>query len=290
MKSNFSRIIQGCMSWGKWGNNLSSNEMEELIQFNLENGISSFDHADIYGDYTTETEFGKAFKNSSVKREDIQLISKCGIQYVGKTRPKNTVKHYQYDSNYIVYSAEKSIKDLNSEYLDLLLLHRPSPLIHPDEIKKAVDVLISQGKIRMFGVSNFSNEQTDLISLKSKVSVNQIQFSLSYNKALFDSSLDYMIANNIIPMSWSPLGLFFKEKNKLIDDVHLLLDEFCEKYTATKDQLLLSWILKHPSNIHPVIGTVKKERILKAIESEYIKLSEIDWFRMLETYLGHKLP
>ena len=212
MKSNFSRIIQGCMSWGKWGSKLSTSKMEELIHFNLENGISSFDHADIYGDYTTEIEFGKAFKSSSVKRKDIQLISKCGIQYVGETRPENIIKHYQYDSNYIIYSAEKSIKNLNADYLDLLLLHRPSPLMHPDEIKKAIDVLISEGKIRMFGVSNFSKEQTELISLKSKVKVNQIQFSLSHNSALFDSSLDYMFTNNIIPMSWSPLGQFFKEK------------------------------------------------------------------------------
>ena len=94
--------------------------MEKLIHFNLEKGISSFDHADIYGDYTTENEFGKAFKNSSVKREDIQLISKCGIQYVGKTRPSNLVKHYQYDSDYIIYSAEKSIKDLNYSEAALL--------------------------------------------------------------------------------------------------------------------------------------------------------------------------
>ena len=159
-----------------------------------------------------------------------------------------------------------------------------------DEIKKAIDVLISEGKIRMFGVSNFSKEQTELISLKSKVKVNQIQFSLSHNSALFDSSLDYMISNNIIPMSWSPLGLFFKEKNKSVDRVNLLLDELCKKYSATKDQLLLSWILKHPSKIHPVIGTTKKERILNAVNSEAVIISEIDWFRMLETYLGHKLP
>ena len=290
MKSNFSKIIQGCMSWGKWGSKLSTSKMEELIHFNLENGVSLFDHADIYGDYTTEIEFGKAFRSSTVKREDIQLISKCGIQYVGESRPENIVKHYQYDSNYIIYSAEKSIKDLNADYLDLLLLHRPSPLMHPDEIKKAIDVLISEGKIRMFGVSNFSKEQTELISLKSKVKVNQIQFSLSHNSALFDSSLDYMISNNIIPMSWSPLGLFFKEKNKSVDRVNLLLEELCKKYSATKDQLLLSWILKHPSKIHPVIGTTKKERILNAVNSEAVIISEIDWFRMLETYLGHKLP
>ena len=289
MSSGFSRVIQGCMNWGKWGNSLSTSEMEKLIHFNLENGISSFDHADIYGDYTTESDFGKAFKNSTVKREDIQLISKCGIQYVGKSRPNNTVKHYQYDSNYIIYSAEKSIKDLNAEYLDLFLLHRPSPLMHPDEIREGIEKLLNDGKIKSFGVSNFSNGQTDLISTSSKVSANQIQFSLSHNTPLFDSTLDYMMINNIIPMSWSPLGSFFKNQNDN-KKVHDLLIDLSKKYNASKDQLLLAWILKHPSCIHPVIGTTKTERINAASTSTQIKLSEIDWFRMLETYLGHKLP
>jgi predicted oxidoreductase len=289
MISNFSRIIQGCMNWGKWGSSLSKIEMERLIHLNIENGITSFDHADIYGDYTTETEFGKAFKSSSVKREEVQFISKCGIQYVGETR-SNKVKHYQYDSDYIIFSAEKSIKDLNADYLDMFLLHRPSPLMHPDEISKAIEILMSQGKIKSFGVSNFTNNQTKLISTKTKVSANQIQFSLSHNKPLFDSSLDYMFSNNIIPMSWSPLGSIFKEENESNNRVHLLFNELTKKYNASKDQLLLSWILKHPSKIHPVIGTVKPERISAAKNSLNIKLNEIDWFRMLETYLGHKLP
>ena len=258
MKSNFSRIIQGCMNWGKWGSSLSQNEMEKLIHFNLEKGITSFDHADIYGDYTTEIEFGKAFKNSSIKREEVQLISKCGIQYVGETR-LNKVKHYQYDSDYIIFSAEKSIKDLNADYLDIFLLHRPSPLMHPDEISNAIETLMSQGKIKSFGVSNFTNIQTDLISTKSQVSANQIEFSLSHNKPLFDSSLDYMFVNNIIPMSWSPLGTIFKDEDENNKRIHFLLDELTMKYNASKDQLLLSWILKHPSKIHPVIGTVKTE-------------------------------
>jgi predicted oxidoreductase len=289
MISNFSRIIQGCMNWGKWGSSLSKIEMERLIHLNIENGITSFDHADIYGDYTTETEFGKAFKSSSVKREEVQFISKCGIQYVGETR-SNKVKHYQYDSDYIIFSAEKSIKDLNADYLDMFILHRPSPLMHPDEISKAIEILMSHGKIKSFGVSNFTNNQTKLISTKTQVSANQIQFSLSHNKPLFDSSLDYMFSNNIIPMSWSPLGSIFKEENESNNRVHLLFNELTKKYNASKDQLLLSWILKHPSKIHPVIGTVKPERISAAKNSLNIKLNEIDWFRMLETYLGHKLP
>jgi predicted oxidoreductase len=289
MKNNLSRVIQGCMNWGQWGSKLTADEMESLIHHNLEIGISSFDHADIYGDYTTEQEFGRAFSNSGINRESIQLISKCGIQYVGKTR-RNKVKHYQYDAEYIIYSAEKSIKDLKADYLDVFLLHRPSPLMHPDEISKAVEVLLNHGKIKSFGVSNFTNSQYELISNKSELYVNQIEFSLTHNNPLFDSSLDHMLTNKIMPMAWSPLGDIFKNDNSKNQRIHLVLDELAIKYKASKDQLLLSWILKHPSKIYPVIGTVKKERIKASFESQKIELSEVDWFRMLEESLGHKLP
>ena len=289
MKNNLSRVIQGCMNWGQWGSKLTVDEMESLIHHNLEIGISSFDHADIYGDYTTEQEFGRAFSNSGINRESIQLISKCGIQYVGKTR-RNKVKHYQYDAEYIIYSAEKSIKDLKADYLDVFLLHRPSPLMHPDEISKAVEVLLNHGKIKYFGVSNFTNSQFELISNKSELYVNQIEFSLTHNNPLFDSSLDHMMTNKIMPMAWSPLGGIFKNDNSKNQRIHLLLDELAIKYKASKDQLLLSWILKHPSKIYPVIGTVKKKRIKASFESQKIELSEVDWFRMLEESLGHKLP
>ena len=258
MKNNLSRVIQGCMNWGQWGSKLTVDEMESLIHHNLEIGISSFDHADIYGDYTTEQEFGRAFSNSGINRESIQLISKCGIQYVGKTR-RNKVKHYQYDAEYIIYSAEKSIKDLKADYLDVFLLHRPSPLMHPDEISKAVEVLLNHGKIKYFGVSNFTNSQFELISNKSELYVNQIEFSLTHNNPLFDSSLDHMLTNKIMPMAWSPLGDIFKNDNSKNQRIHLVLDELAIKYKASKDQLLLSWILKHPSKIYPVIGTVKKK-------------------------------
>lgn len=289
MKNNLSRVIQGCMNWGQWGSKLTADEMESLIHHNLEIGISSFDHADIYGDYTTEQEFGRAFSNSGINRESIQLISKCGIQYVGKTRD-NKLKHYQYDAEYIIYSAEKSIKDLKADYLDVFLLHRPSPLMHPDEISKAVEVLLNHGKIKSFGVSNFTNSQYELISNKSELYVNQIEFSLTHNNPLFDSSLDHMMTNKIMPMAWSPLGGIFKNDNSKNQRIHLLLDKLAIKYKASKDQLLLSWILKHPSKIYPVIGTVKKERIKASFESQKIELSEVDWFRMLEESLGHKLP
>lgn len=289
MNQDFSRIIQGCMNWGAWGRKLSKKEMITNIERSINNGISTFDHADIYGDYTTEQEFGHAFSEMNIPRDALQLISKCGIQYIGKTR-NNSIKHYQYDSDYIIWSAEKSIKDLQCEYLDLFLLHRPSPLMHPDEVAKAVEHLKDQGKIKAFGVSNFTPSQTELIATGSEVVVNQIEFSLTSHEALHNGSLDYMFTNNITPMCWSPLGAIFKEQNEQNRRINKILDELTETYNATKDQLMLAWILKHPAGIYPVIGTTDPKRMKLAAEALTISLTEIDWFSLLVASQGHKVP
>jgi predicted oxidoreductase len=189
------------MTWGLWGKQLSTKEMVNLMQFFTEQGITTFDHADIYGGYTTETEFGKAFKSSSIARANIQLISKCGIQHLSGGR-NNKVGHYNYSKEYIIWSVETSLKNLQTEYLDLLLLHRPSPLMQPDEISEAIQTLKHQGKIKNFGVSNFTPSQVDLISKNSVVEVNQIEFSLTQHSAMHDGSLDHMLLNGTTPMAW----------------------------------------------------------------------------------------
>lgn len=277
------------MSWGAWGKQFSKEEMIQQIHTTLAAGISTFDHADIYGDYTTEGAFGKAFVESGVQREDIQLISKCGIQYVGQSRD-NTIKHYNYSKEYIVWSVERSLRELRTDYLDLLLLHRPSPLMHPDEIAEAIHQLQEQGKILEFGVSNFTPSQVALVASKLPVSVNQIEFSLSQHIAMHDGSLDQMLEKEIRPMCWSPLGSVFKEASEANSRVHKVLDILTEKYDLSKDGVLLSWILQHPAGIHPVIGTTNPERIQSAIKATDIELELEDWFSLLVAYQGHKVP
>ena len=196
---------------------------------------------------------------------------------------------YLYDADYIIWSAEKSIKDLNADYLDLFLLHRPSPLIRSEEVAKAVDKLKSEGKIRAFGLSNFTPSQTRLLQKDVIVEANQIEFSLTADTPMWDGSLDHMQLNNITAMCWSPLGAVFKENNEQTKRIHDVLDELVRKYDASKDQLLLAWILKHPSGIHPVIGTATPERITKASEAVQLDLSEIDWFKLLVASQGHKV-
>ncbi|WP_235982787.1 aldo/keto reductase [Kordia aestuariivivens] len=289
MKSNYSRIIAGTMTWGIWGKQCSTSQMMDLMQHCISSGITTFDHADIYGGYTTEADFGNAFAQSGIHRESIEIISKCGIQLQAENR-QNTIKHYEYSSEYIIWSAETSLKNLQTDYLDLLLVHRPSPLMHPDEIAKAVDQLKTQGKIKNFGVSNFTPLQMNMIGSKSEITTNQIQFSLTDFDAMHNGTLDYMMTNSIIPMAWQPLGTFFKEQNEQTASIHKALESLTEKYSATKDQLVLAWVLKHPANIHPVIGTTTPERITNAVKATEIDLSLEDWFLLLTESQGHEVP
>lgn len=263
--------------------------MIDLMQTCLQNKITTFDHADIYGDYSTETAFGKAFSTSQIKREEIQLISKCGIQYIGKAR-NNRVKHYDYSKKYIIWSVEESLKNLQTEYLDLLLLHRPSPLMHPDEISEAISLLKSQGKIKDFGLSNFTPIQTELIANKTEISVNQIEVSLTQYSSMLNGDLEYMQLHHIQPMAWSPLGSFFKEESEKKVRIKKELTNLSKKYNATESQLLLAWLYQHPAQIIPVIGTTNKERIIEAVSAQKIVLDTEDWFALLVASQGHKVP
>lgn len=277
------------MTWGSWGKKLSTLEMIELMHHCIDNHITTFDHADIYGGYTTEADFGKAFDESGIKRESIQLISKCGIQHEAENR-NNKIKHYDYSKDYIIWSAEQSLKHLNTDYLDLFLLHRPSPLMQPDEISEAISILKKQGKIKECGVSNFTPSQVELISNSVEVPVNQIEFSLTQHTAMHDGTLDQMMLKKITPMAWSPLGFVFKDDNEQTRRIHKQVGELMEKYSATEDQLLLAWILKHPANIHPVVGTTTKQRLIDSAKSVDINLELEDWFFMLVASQGHKVP
>ena len=277
------------MTWGSWGKQLSNKEMEALMNFCVSNHITTFDHADIYGAYTTEADFGKAFKGSSLKREDLQLISKCGIQELSDNR-KNKVKHYNYSKDHIICSVEDSLKNLETDYLDLLLLHRPSPLMVAEDIAEAITVLKKDGKIRDFGVSNFTPSQMDMIGLRMDIDVNQIEFSLTEHSAMYNGTLDFMTTSGIKSMAWSPLGSVFKDDNEQTRRIHKQLGELMDKYNATEDQLLLAWILKHPSGIHPVIGTTTEKRLKLAVEAAKIELELEDWFLILQAAQGHNVP
>ncbi|GAA4051707.1 aldo/keto reductase [Flavobacterium chungnamense] len=287
-KTTLSPVIAGTMNWGVWDKKLNIQEMIHLINICIENKITTFDHADIYGGYTTEEQFGKAFNESKISREKLQLISKCGIQLEGSRT--NKIKHYDYSKEYIVWSVENSLKNLHTDYLDVLLLHRPSPLMVTDEIAEAVERLKSDGKIIDFGLSNFTTSQTELIKSKTEVSYNQIQFSATHYEAMLDGSLDYMQTHDIRPMSWNPLGMVFREDIEQTRRLKKLLVQLVEKYGVGSDTILLSWILKHPSKVIPVAGTVNIARIQALMKAVELNLDQQDWFAIWTESMGNKVP
>jgi predicted oxidoreductase len=288
-RTALSDIISGTMTWGIWGKNLNTDQMIEMMHSCIENGITTFDHADIYGGYTTESDFGNAFSKSKINREKAQFISKCGIKYVSEKK-SYAIKHYDYSKEYIVWSAENSLKNLQTDYLDVLLLHRPSPLMIADEIAEAVEKLKQEGKIKSFGVSNFTSSQTELIRQKTAVDFNQIQFSATHSEAMTDGNLDYMQLHRIKPLSWNPLGNFFREKTEQTQRLTTLLKLLETKYNLDPDILLLAWIIQHPSGILPVIGTTDPERIKNSIKATSTKLELEDWFKIWTESMGNKVP
>ncbi len=285
MKTSLSKIISGTMTWGIWGKNLDEKSMINLMNNCLENNISTFDHADIYGNYTTEASFGNAFANAKIEREKVQFISKCGIQ----TEARNAVKHYNYKKEYIVWSVENTLNNLKTDYLDILLLHRPSPLMQADEIAEAVEKLKTEGKIIDFGVSNFTPSQCELIQTRTKISCNQIQFSLTDFDAMNNGNLDFMQVNKIVPMAWNPLGSVFKVDSEKTSRIEKAANKLSDKYNVEVDVLLLVWIMKHPAGILPVFGTTDQSRISKLIKTTEIDMDLEDWFEIYTTSLGHKV-
>jgi len=275
---SLSRIVTGVWRWQQ----LSSESLERLIKTSIDEGITSFDHADIYGDHSCEELFGAVLKNQPALRSQMQLITKCGIKFSSAKRPQTWVKHYDTSEDHIVWSADNSLKMLATDHLDLLLIHRPDPLLNPHEVAEAFVKLKAAGKVLHFGVSNFTPSQFEMLQqfLPFPLVTNQIEISLSRIDSLFNGDLDLMIKHGASPMAWSPLGggkLHFEER-----------DWFAKatKYNASYSQLALAWLLKHPSNIFPILGTTKPERITEAAKSTDIVLDKQDWFEMLKWSTG----
>ncbi|HMU07825.1 MAG TPA: aldo/keto reductase [Kaistella sp.] len=284
----FSPIIIGTMRWGIWGANHSEKEVQKLIDTSLELGLSTFDHADIYGNYTTEKLFGDAFSEMGINREEVQLISKCGIEMPCENRSFE-IKSYNYSKEHILSSVDQSLENLKTDYLDLLLLHRPSPLMNPEEIAESFHILREQKKVRHFGVSNFSPSQFDLINDAFPLITNQIEVSVNHTDSFYDGTLDQMMLKKLQPMAWSVMGNYFSENSEQNSRIKKVLEELCPKYDAEENQILLAFILKHPSKILPVIGTSKTETIKKFKEVLNLSLEREDWFKLLKASQGKEV-
>jgi predicted oxidoreductase len=291
-RSLLSSIIAGCMKWGQWGSNFSTEEYLQMIEDCLANDITSFDHADIYGDYTTEEEFGAALKEIPSLRSKMQIITKCGIRRLTPNRPRHKIHSYDTSKEYILQSVENSLKNFNTDYIDVLLIHRPDPLMHPDEIAEAFTHLKIQGKVLEFGVSNFTPSQVELIHSRFTVKYTQIEISVIEMEPLHNGQLDQCIQHNIIPMAWSPLG-----GGKLLDDIEEVKNKrilaaaqfLADKYDVDIDQVLLAFLFNHPANIIPVLGSTRINRLIKALKATDLKLEREEWFMLWRASTGHEV-
>ena len=285
-----SRLTAGVMTWGVWGHNLSIRDMQGLIEHCLAEGITTFDHADIYGHYTTEATFGNAWAEMSVPRSSMQLVSKCGIRLICEQRPENHIKAYDVSKEYIIRSAEQSLQNLQTDYLDLLLVHRPSPLMRAEEVAAAFAELKASGKVRHFGVSNFTPAQVDLLRAHTPLVTNQLQASLLHNEPFFDGTFDQAQQYQMRPMAWSPLGGLFSRDDEAARRVAETLDDVGGKYGSPgSDVMLLAWLLHHPAGIIPVLGTARQSRLSAAVKALNIQLDDQDWFTLLEAARGHEV-
>lgn len=277
-----SRIVAGAWRWD------ATTNVDTLIRTSLDAGITSFDHADIYGDYDNQKIFGNVLKNESSLRKNMELISKCGIMLLSSKQPDTWIKHYDTSKKHILKSVENSLQMLGTDFLDLLLIHRPDPFMDPEAVSEAFGLLKQNGKVLHFGVSNFTSTQFEMLQsyLPFPLVTNQIELSLSKLDAYYDGTLDILLKHETAPMVYSPLG-----QGKLVSgNFESPLWEKRGKYKATEVQLALAWLLRHPANLFPVIGTTKPERILESAKAIDIKLDRQDWFEMLKTASGKEVP
>lgn len=274
----FSRIIAGAWRW----HNVSPTAFEKLVMTSLDQGINTFDHADIYGDHGNEKLFGEVLRKSNALRDKIKLVTKCGIQLVSGHRPGNRIKHYDTSKKHIIDSAELSLRLLNTDRVDLLLIHRPDPLMNPTEVADAFSQLKQQGKVLHFGVSNFTPSQFNLLQsvLSFPLVTNQIEISLGRVAPFFNGDIDLLMQHKASPMAWSPLA-----GGKLMSDERMWFG-MASKYNAPYGQLALAWLLKHPSQIFPIIGTTQTERVIESAKSMDLDIDRQDWFEMLKWATG----
>ena len=292
-------IAVGCMRISE----METVRLTEHIRFCIEHGLNFFDHADIYGGGQCESRFAEAFKKTGYKREDVILQSKCAI------RPGVM---YDFTKKHILESVDGILKRLDTDYLDILLLHRPDALMEPEEVAEAFELLEKEGKVRHFGVSNHRPYQIELLNkfVKQELCANQLQFSIPFSNMvaagmeanmLTDGAidrdggiLDYCRLKDITIQAWSPFqcGFFegiFLGNNEKYPELNKTLEELSQKYDTTPTAIATAWILRHPANIQMIAGTTNTERMSEIIKGSEIRLEREEWYRL---YLssGHILP
>jgi len=285
----FSPLVMGYWRLMEWG--MTPQQLVEFIEQHLECGISTVDHADIYGGYQCEAAFGQALRLQPSLRQRLELVTKCGIATTAD--PRHALGHYNTDAAHIIHSAENSLRYFHTDYLDLLLIHRPAPLMDADEVASAFLQLHQSGKVKHFGVSNFTPSQFSLLQsrLPFTLSTNQVEISPVHQPLLLDGTLDQCQQMRIRPMAWSCLAggvmMTAPEYQPLRDELLLIQQE---TGAESIEQLIYAWIMQLPSKPLPIIGSGKIGRVRAAAKAVNMTLTRQQWFRIRKAALGFDVP
>lgn len=287
-----SRFSLGFWRAKEW--NYNSEQFYELMSQSLELGITTIDHADIYGQYSCEDIFGNILKEHSSLRQKIEIVTKCGIKFANKRYPEFSIHSYDTSKQHIIWSAENSLRNMSTDYLDVLLIHRPDPLMNADEVAEAMTELKQSGKVLHFGVSNFLPHHFSLLQsrLDFPLVTNQIEASVLCTEHFDNGNTDFLQEKRIAPMVWSPFagGRIFSDNSEQAIRVRNILLELAYKYQVDIDAIAAAWLLVHPVNFVIVLGTGKIERIKAAMKGLNVNLTREEWFKIWVASHGHDIP
>ena len=284
-----SPIVAGLWRLGDW--QLDVSQRVRWIEQALELGITSFDHADIYGDYGAERLFGEALKAAPALREKMQLVTKCGIRLCSPRLPYR-LNHYDTSPAYVRAQVEQSLRNLHTGELDLVLIHRPDYLTDADELADTFATLTREGKVRHWGVSNHSASQFALLHARHPLSTNQIEMSPLHLHALDDGTLDQAQQLGLRPMIWSPLGggRLFTGEDAQARRVREEMSAITARLGVSLATLAFAWVLRHPSRPHPITGTGRLEGLREAVAALNVRLEPEDWYAIWTASKGHPVP
>jgi len=290
---SMSRIIHGQMRMKDW--NMSNQELLGFFEELIEMGITTFDHADIYGNYECEALLGGVLALSKGLRDKIEIVTKCGIKLASDKYPGRKVKIYDYSYDYIVTSVNNSLRHFRTDRIDVLLLHRPAPYFDPEEAARAFSDLKKAGKVMYFGVSNFTPAQFETLNafVEEKLVTNQVEVSPYCLEHFENGNMDFFMKEKIKPMAWSPLAggrLLNPHDDKGPRILRTLLEVAEELNVAPVDKVIYAWLLKHPVKMMPVVGTGKIDRIKSAIGALGIDMSLEQWYKIFIAVKGKELP
>jgi predicted oxidoreductase len=284
-----SRVVAGMWRIAEW--DMTVDQRIAFIEQCLALGVTSFDHADIYGNYSAEGLFGEALRAQPSLRDRLQLVSKCGIKLVSPARPQHAIQHYDTSAEHIIASAEASLRQLQTDRLDLLLIHRPDPLMDFDDVADAFTRLRAAGKVLHFGVSNFSRHQFESLNRRVALVTNQVEFSPLHVAPLFDETFDGLHDLGVAPMIWSPLagGRLFTANDVRAETLRHVIKEIADRISQPFSSVVFAWIMQLPSKPLPLTGSGRIEAIAVAVAGTTFTLSRADWFAILRAARGHEV-